>query len=62
MQGAELTRSPVYLAAAEELGDGRGLSLRFPRFLRVRADKEATAATSSAAIAALYRGQARRMR
>ncbi len=36
IMGAEITRSPGHTAGEE---DGRGLALRFPRFLRIRADK-----------------------
>ena len=36
---ADVTVSPVYLGGAEGLGGERGLSLRFPRLVRERADK-----------------------
>lgn len=36
IMGAEITRSPSHTASEE---DGRGLALRFPRFLRIREDK-----------------------
>ena len=53
---ADITRSPVYTAAKELVGgeDGRGLSLRFPRFLRVREDKGIEEATDEEELAGLW--------
>jgi len=41
---ADLSLSPIY-TAGQGLVDDRGISLRFPRFLRVRDDKSADDAT-----------------
>ena len=60
LQGAELTVSPNYLAAFGLAVPDRGLSLRFPRFLRVRDDKEPDGCTSAAQLALSYASQARR--
>ncbi|KAL8775403.1 MAG: hypothetical protein Q9209_000411 [Squamulea sp. 1 TL-2023] len=56
---ADLTVSPRYKAGAEALGDasGKGISLRFPRFLKVREDKKPEQATESRMVVELYRKQ-----
>ncbi|XP_004364857.2 ATP dependent DNA ligase [Capsaspora owczarzaki ATCC 30864] len=57
IRGADLTLSPVYTAAAgliEEQPD-RGISLRFPRFLRVRTDKSTEDATTPSELADMFR-------
>ncbi|KAL8994885.1 MAG: hypothetical protein Q9169_005259 [Polycauliona sp. 2 TL-2023] len=56
---ADLTVSPRYKAGAEALGDSseKGISLRFPRFLKVREDKKPEQATESRMVVELYRKQ-----
>ncbi|KNG47692.1 dna ligase 1 [Stemphylium lycopersici] len=54
---ADLTLSPTYTAAIGLVSEERGLSTRFPRFLRVREDKGIEEATEAAELAALYRKQ-----
>ncbi|KAL1973942.1 hypothetical protein VTN31DRAFT_5502 [Thermomyces dupontii] len=57
---ADITLSPTYRAAIGLVSDERGLSLRFPRFLRVREDKSIDDASTSEFLAALYRKQMER--
>lgn len=57
MAFADITLSPTYTAAIGLVSDERGLSLRFPRFLRVREDKSIDEATTSDYLALLWRKQ-----
>jgi len=59
VKAADLTLSPRYKAGAAALGDasGRGISLRFPRFVRVRDDKKAEQATGSRMVVEMYQRQ-----
>ncbi|KAL1982449.1 hypothetical protein VTN96DRAFT_1296 [Rasamsonia emersonii] len=60
MAFADITLSPTYTAAIGLVSDERGLSLRFPRFLRVREDKSIDEASTSDDLAALWRKQVER--
>ncbi|KAF2129902.1 ATP-dependent DNA ligase [Dothidotthia symphoricarpi CBS 119687] len=51
---ADLTLSPTYTASIGLVSDERGLSTRFPRFLRVREDKSLEEATEAGELADLY--------
>jgi DNA ligase-1 len=54
---ADLTLSPTYTAAIGLVSEERGLSTRFPRFLKVREDKSIEEATEAEELANLYRKQ-----
>lgn len=63
IRGADLTMSPVHAAAAGLVHSARGISMRFPRFLRkrVQEEKSPTDASTPTFIAELYRAQARKL-
>ena len=53
--GAELTKSPIHTCAQDEAG--KGISLRFPRFIRWRPEKSAEEATTTTEILEMYQKQ-----
>ncbi|MCJ1358860.1 MAG: hypothetical protein MMC33_008860 [Icmadophila ericetorum] len=56
---ADLTLSPRYKAGAKTLGDsnGKGISLRFPRFIKKREDKKVDEATGARQVVEMYQAQ-----
>jgi DNA ligase-1 len=62
MAFADITLSPTYTAAIGLVSEERGLSMRFPRFLKVREDKSLEEASTSEFLANLYRKQEARIK
>ena len=60
MAFADITLSPTYRAAIGLVSEERGLSLRFPRFLKVREDKSIEEASTGDDLAVLWRKQVER--
>ncbi|KAJ5594810.1 uncharacterized protein N7459_001018 [Penicillium hispanicum] len=60
MAFADITLSPTYTAAIGLVSEERGVSLRFPRFLKVREDKSIDEATTTDYLALLWRKQVER--
>lgn len=61
MAFADITLSPTYLAAMGLVSEERGLSMRFPRFLKVREDKSIDEASTSDFLASLWKKQETRV-
>ncbi|KAM5531588.1 hypothetical protein V8D89_014757 [Ganoderma adspersum] len=57
IRGADITISPVSVAALGLVSPTRGLSLRFPRFMSVRGDKGVEQASTPGFLASMYRTQ-----
>ena len=57
MRFADVTLSPVYTAALGLVSEERGLSLRFPRFIRVREDKGIDEASTGKELATMWEKQ-----
>lgn len=57
MAFADITKSPTYPAAMGLIFEDRGLSMRFPRFLKIRDDKSLEDASTAGFLAELWRKQ-----
>jgi len=55
--GDEITLSPLHTVAFDEIREGSGLAIRFPRFTRWREDKSAEEATTVQEIMDMYSSQ-----
>ncbi|MMZ63236.1 ATP-dependent DNA ligase [compost metagenome] len=59
--GAELTLSPMHTCCLGKVRPGVGISIRFPRFIRWRDDKNPEDATTEEELLEMYKRQLRKV-
>lgn len=61
IKGADFTVSPVHHAAIGLVHSSRGISVRFPRFIRTVTDRKPEECSTSSDIADMFSSQTRKM-
>ncbi|CAN0896643.1 DNA ligase 6 [Linum grandiflorum] len=61
IRGADLTLSPVHQAAVGLVHESRGISIRFPRFVRSVTDMKPEECSSASDVAQMFNAQTRKM-
>lgn len=61
IRGADFTISPVHQAAIGLVHPSRGISIRFPRFIRLVSDRNPDECSTAADIAEMFHSQTRKM-
>lgn len=61
IRGADFTVSPVHQAAVGLVHPSRGISMRFPRFIRTVSDRNPEECSTASDIADMFNSQTRKM-